>query len=237
MGNKRPSVLFFICDKMMILSKDHARKKAGRGVPVHKRSIMRKLLLCPALALCLCLSALADGALSLYRGHAQESVSFRMENAFPGDSVSQDYVISLSHNKALNLYFEAELTEQSNQLGDVLQVTVELPEEGAVLYSGSFSDLFGQTLEKPVSGAGESLLRYRIGVSMPTSAGNEYAQSHLLADFRWFIAVEDEAALTPPNTGDDSPIFLLSALLALSALCLAVLLLRRRRKEERHGGE
>ncbi len=136
------------------------------------------------------------------QGNAAEDASIRLSDAdvsggnlpfyavnmFPGDSITQDYLIQVSHREPVQLHYHADIRPGYETLAEVLMIAISLPEKGVVLYDGLMRDMpasVTHTLE-----AGEDSLRYRITVSLPTSAGNRYQNQGLIADFRWWYLEE-----------------------------------------------
>ena len=65
----------------------------------------------------------------------------RQENMFPGDSVSKDFNIQVSHQKAITLYYHADIRPGYEVLAEVLHIKIELPEKGETLYNGLMRDM------------------------------------------------------------------------------------------------
>ncbi len=147
---------------------------------------------------------------------------FAVENMLPGDVVTKDYTIKVSHKNPIDVYHRIDVLEGYEKLAEVLDVKVELPEKNIVLYEGLMKDMQNPVIYKYA--AGEKEVVYRISVSLDTSVGNEYQYKSLQADFRWWYAEEaeekpndSEASNTPedsapvdkievPTTGDRSNI-------------------------------
>lgn len=86
-----------------------------------------------------------------------------MENMFPGDSVVQEYSVSVSHKEAVTLYYHADIRAGYEILAEVLEAKIELADKGITLYDGLLRDM-PSALEYPLA-AGEDTLRYRITIS------------------------------------------------------------------------
>ena len=71
-------------------------------------------------------------------------------------------------------------------------------------------------------------LYYKITVYLDTSVGNEYQNTRLVSDFRWWV--EETGNLEPPSqTGDGFNTFLLAGTAVGSGVLLLVLWKKRRR--------
>ena len=174
--------------------------------------------------------------LQLYRNHASDNEQFEAQNMLPGDTVTQYFCVRAYHDAAASLVFETEITDQTNNLGDVLRIKVTDLGSGTVLCDAPFSEVDGRAVSSllQANADGESTVYYQVDVSMSTSVGNEYQASLLRADFNWYI--DGEESLTPsPSTGEGRDIVLWSALAVSSLLLIILLLLGRRREGHRHG--
>ena len=126
-------------------------------------------------------------------------IPFSVENMFPGDSKTQDFVIEVSHSEAVTLYYHADIRPGYDILAEVLQMKVELPDKGMTLYDGLMRDM-PNSLEYGLA-ANETSLTYRITVYLDTSVGNiteldtdgkRYMYQELVADFRWWYLEDDD---------------------------------------------
>ena len=163
--------------------------------------------------------------LELYKTKPEDNEKFEVKNMLPGDTVTGYYCVRVNHGEALDLYFTADITGQTKQLGDVLEIKVTRVGEDTALCDLPFSE---------ADGSGVTDVYYRIDVLLDTSVGNEYQAAMLKANFSWYV--KDEGGLTPPpQTGDTTNLVLWIVLAASSLLLILLLLLGRRRKEARHG--
>lgn len=161
--------------------------------------------------------------LELYKSKPEDNEKFEVENMLPGDTVTRYFCVRVNHGEALDLYFTADITGQTKQLGDVLEIKVTRVGEDTALCDLPFSEADGREYKTSVAenGGGVTDVYYRIDVSLDTSVGNEYQAAGLTADFKWFV--KDESGLVSPGTGDTS-ITVLWALLAASSAALIILL-------------
>ncbi len=123
-------------------------------------------------------------------GAIEKDWTFGGENVLPGDSISKDYPVTISHNKDITLGFEAVVKSDSEvPLASVLNVRIEDATNGKVICEGKLSEINGKTFTESIaySGKSETSLTYKITVTMDTSAGNEYQRSSVEMGFRWSI--------------------------------------------------
>ncbi len=170
-------------------------------------------------------------SIELYKGKASDNENFTAENMLPGDSEVKYFAVKVNHHKNVDVFFNAEVTEQTKALGEVLHIKVTHLENEKVLYDGTFADLNkdGYSELFATQSSTETVAYYKIEVSLPTSVGNEYSQAKLMADFNWYVT--DTDALDSPQTGDTSNIVLWFVLM-LSSLAMMIILLFFRRKIE-----
>lgn len=120
---------------------------------------------------------------------ADESANkiFTAENMFPGDVISQNYVLNISHSENIDIMFKAKVQEGFEKLAEVLKLKVEIPGV-ETLYDG----LMKYTPE-PVTytlPAAQQSVTYCLTVYIDTSVGNEYQSKPLKADFEWYYMAE-----------------------------------------------
>ena len=171
--------------------------------------------------------------LELYEGKPGDNQRFEARNMLPGDTETRYFCVKASHAKDLDVFFRADVTEQTKSLGDVLHIKVTHLETGKVLCDAPFNEITGKEFSERLKANSEKATTayYRIDVSLDTAVGNEYQAALLRADFHWYV--KDEGGLTPPPTGDITNMALW-ILLAASSLLIILLLAFRRRKEARH---
>lgn len=170
--------------------------------------------------------------LELYQGKPSDNQKFEVLNMLPGDSVTQYFCIKAYHNADITLYFNAEVTEETKSLSNVLHIKVTHVESGNVLCRCIFFRNRTQRLSLLLTAneQGESIANYQIDVSLDTSVGNEYQAASLKADLNWYV--EDDGGLTPPVTGENISLIIWIAV-AFISLALILLLILKRRKEAR----
>ena len=170
--------------------------------------------------------------LELYAGRPDANQKFEVSNMLPGDTETRYFCIRAYHDADIELFFRADVTEQTKSLGDALHIQVTHLDTGKVLCDASFADIDGKEFSELLAANAEeeTTAYYQIDVSLDTSVGNEYQAAVLQADFQWYV--EDEGGLTPPQTGDSFNPVLWAALAASSLLLILLLLFTRRRKED-----
>ncbi len=147
------------------------------------------------LAALLCTTAFAaEGSLKLKSTDGVVGERFAVGNMFPGDAVTQDYKVSVSHRNPVDIYFQATVRAESVPLNEVLKLKVELPEKGEILYDGLMAMNKTEKVTLPV---GENGLTYRLTAYLDTGVGNHYQNKTLVADFNWWYEEQ-------PGAGDGS---------------------------------
>lgn len=173
--------------------------------------------------------------IELYKGQPSDNEKFKVENMLPGDSETKYFAVKMSHHADAIVYFNAVVTEQTRSLADVLHIKITHLENGKVIYDGTFANMhtegYGETFATTQST--ETVAYYKIEVSLPTFAGNEYQATKLLADFTW--TVKDTGALDSPQTGDNSNIMLYFIIMLCSFAMVIILLFTKRREREVDG--
>lgn len=154
----------------------------------------------------------AAGNLTLRASSPKENMPFRVIDMLPGDSVTQTFVVNVKDRDARELRFALRLIPGSKKLAEVLNIRIftasanaPLDETTAPLYDGTFAELSEQTLSDPLildlNGDSSEKIYYAICVSLDTSAGNEYQNLSLEAQFHWSILSEN-AETTTTTTSD-----------------------------------
>ena len=190
------------------------------------------LLLAIALFLCVSTTALAADQVT--------GVPFNVSNMFPGDSVAEEYTVTVRHRDPLTLYFGIDIPNVDNKLAEALHVKVVLPSRNLTLYDGLMKDIPADGVPV-VLPRGENKMVYAITVTLPTSAGNEYMNRNLTVDLLWWYEQESSGGgypsqppqVTPSETGDSFSAPLYIGLGAV-ALCGVALLVLGKRKGGRH---
>ncbi len=133
----------------------------------------------------------------LYLGQDADNDAFNAQNMFPGDTVTKYYCLKVYHKADVAVYFDVTDIEETKSLGDVLNIKVtKFNEDGSseqVVYNGSFANAKGNAYSTtyPASFAQQTIAYYKIEVSLPTSAGNEYQGASLSANFNWYAENPD----------------------------------------------
>ena len=172
--------------------------------------------------------------LELYEGRPDVNQRFEVQNMFPGDTETRYFCVRAYHEEDITLFFRAEVTEQTKNLGDVLHIKVTHLDTGKVLCDAAFNEIDGEEFSELLTANAqeETTGYYQIDVFLDTSVGNEYQAAMLEADFEWYV--KDEGGLVePPQTGDTTNL-VLWIVLAVSSLLLMVFLWKRRKEEKRY---
>ncbi len=175
--------------------------------------------------------------IELYKWQPSDNEKFLVTNMLPGDTETKYFAVKVSHHTDVAVYFNAEITEQSKNLANVLHIKVTHLENGKEIYNGTFADMnidgYGETFATTEST--ETVAYYKIEVSLPTSTGNEYQAASLLADFNWYV--KDTDALDSPGTGDTSNIVLWFVLMLSSLVMIIIQLFSKRKEKEDENAE
>ena len=160
-------------------------------------------------------------AISLKSADDSTLLPFAVENMFPGDSVTKDVTVNVSHKGEITLHYHADIHPGYEILSEVLKIKVALPDKGTVLYDGLMLEM-PSSLTQNLS-ASEKSLTYRLTVYLDTSVGSvneidtdgkRYMYQSLKADFRWWFLEET----SPDNPTDpDDPTEYFSAVVKLTA--------------------
>ena len=128
----------------------------------------------------------AAAPVAIYSGQPATGQPFAVNNMFPGDSVTQYYNVSVSHKGTVTVHFNASVRDNPILAGG-LNVQVVLTNNNTILYNGTLAAMPTDLPVQTGSGNGTDNLVYAITVSLPTSAGNEYQNERLVADFNWWV--------------------------------------------------
>lgn len=188
----------------------------------------------------------ADPQLVLDKSQPSVNQSFSAAGMLPGDAVTEQYTLQVHRSGVITLLFDVIVTDETGDLGEALNIQVTDATGGAVLAEGTFDEVTGQVYRVQLpDGSGRIDRDFTIRVWMDTSAGNEYKNSSLEADFRWYVEGEpagpDEPAATPApgqlipaQTGDPSSLALWIALAVACALALAFIRIKTQRGRGQH---
>lgn len=172
--------------------------------------------------------------LELYEGRPGDNQRFEVKNMLPGDIETRYFCVKAYHGHDIDLFFKANVTEQTKNLGDVLHVKVTHLGTGKVLCDASVAEVNGREFSEILNSNDEKATTayYQIDVSLDTTVGNEYQTALLKADFHWYV--KDEGSLIPPQTGVNFNLTLWITLAGSSLLLLLLLAFRRRKEDVRH---
>lgn len=203
-----------------------------------------------------------QATLELYRGNASAAQAFALPNMLPGDTAEKEFTVNVSHRGKVTLYFSAGPDDAAAPLAGGLQLTVTC--NNTQLYSGIFADV-PAVLPVDVPGTAADTtdaMTYRVTVSLPTSAGNEYQNLTMTADLNWWVdelapapgtdpAASDSTATSGgatgqltgkpgfvkaltamPQTSDSFPLAVVVVIMAVSAIALAALVIAKRKGDD-----
>lgn len=129
--------------------------------------------------------------LALYKNHAAAETPFHVSNMFPGDQETKEYNIEVSYRGTLTVHYHADIRPGYEKLAEVLKCKIIV--NGAELYDGLMRDM-PTSADYQISSRGRTTeeLIYDITVYLDTSVGNPYQDQKLVADFRWWVEVEED---------------------------------------------
>lgn len=122
---------------------------------------------------------------------------FDVSNMLPGDQVTRYFCVKTYHTYNVKVYFQSNVVEQTNQLGDVLQIKVTDVTKGAangkIVAQGTFNEINQKSypVQLKQNENDSTTQYYKIDVSLDTSVGNQYQASKLSADFKWYVTDEE----------------------------------------------
>ena len=174
--------------------------------------------------------------LSLYRKQPEDNTPFNVVNMLPGDAVTQNYNVRVSHSGDVTVRFRAIIRPGYEKLAEVLMLRVKLLNTGETLYDGLMRDMPRSVNHKlTASGSTTSDLEYELTAYLDTSVGNEYQNQELIADFHWWVEGKEQSHLDSPKTGDDSHIVIFTVAAVAASIAVIILPVWRRREARRHG--
>ena len=174
--------------------------------------------------------------LSLYRKQPEDNTPFNVVNMLPGDAVTQNYNVRVSHSGDVTVRFRAIIRPGYEKLAEVLMLRVKLLNTGETLYDGLMRDMPRSVNHKlTASGSTTSDLEYELTAYLDTSVGNEYQNQELVADFHWWVEGKEQSHLDSPKTGDDSRIVIFAVAAVAASIAVIILPVWRRRDARRHG--
>ena len=146
--------------------------------------------------------------LELYAGQDYDQTAFAVSNMFPGDALYKEYNVQVSHRGIVVVHFDVNVrpTEdpEGERLEEVLGCKIEV--DGVEVYNGRMKDVpdFIDHETPDAAGATTTDLLYKITAYLDgPSVGNEYMNKDLVADFRWFVEVDEPKEPTQGGGGDD----------------------------------
>ena len=169
--------------------------------------------------------------LYLHKGNSDDNAPFEVENMFPGDSLSQNYCIRVSHSDDVDVKFAVKVKDDSAKLTEAMNIRITVTTTGEVLYEGLIKDIPDEMIcSLQTKEETESELCYQIDVWLDTKVGNKYQNKSLTADFNWWI--EGTENLEHPKTGDNFPIAMWGIIAGLVLMIGIIVLVSRRRTKE-----
>lgn len=171
-----------------------------------KHTISSSFIICCIFILNLILSTTpvyaVEDAIILNNPDENANKTFIAENMFPGDKISRDYVLNISHKENIDIMFKADVQEGYEILAEVLKLKVTILGSEDVLYNDLMKDM-PDSLTYPLPYNQQSVT-YRLTVYLETSVGNKYQNKNLMADFCWWYMAESTGGGTGNSSGGSS---------------------------------
>lgn len=146
-------------------------------------------------------AASVDISLSQADASARVNTPFNVENMLPGDTESLEAHVLVNHEDPLAVYLQVADLQETKQLSKVLEVSVTDRQTGRLIASATLDELSKgfQVAKLPVSSTGSSSLSWDVSVSLPTSAGNEYANARASFNLVWSAALPGQPGAGGPG--------------------------------------
>ena len=126
-------------------------------------------------------------SIELTNKEGYDNIPFEIKKMLPGDSVSQYYCVTATHNSNIIIRFGV-LLDLTQKLSSVMKIKVEelLPGNNVLLYDGLIKNCKDVDIELAESNNKKSEIYYRITVyTIGSEVDNEYVEESLEADFIW----------------------------------------------------
>ncbi len=127
-------------------------------------------------------------SIELTKKNGYDNVPFVIEDMLPGDSPTQCYCVSVTHDSTETVRFYINV-DTAQKLTAVMRVKIEqlIPDaEDKVLYNGLMKDCAAVDVNVTASSETVTPIYYRITVyTNGAEVGNEYAGESITADFSW----------------------------------------------------
>ena len=146
-------------------------------------------------------AASVDISLSQADSSARVNTPFNVENMLPGDTESLRAHVLVNHEDPLTVYFRVADLKETKQLSKALEVSVTDHETGKPVARAALNDLSKgfRVAELPASSSGSSTLTWDVSVSLPASAGNEYANARASFNLVWSVMVPEQPGGEAPG--------------------------------------
>lgn len=139
-----------------------------------------------------CCAYASSNEITLSGADPSENVRFELKNMFPGDSETKIFRVKVKHNGKVKVHCEAAVNTtgaDAANLGKAIKVRVKVGKEGMKdeeLYDGILPDMPDKAVYT-LSGYETTELTYTITAYIDTSAGNEFQNKSIQADFKWWL--------------------------------------------------
>ena len=133
-----------------------------------------------------CYAYAADNEITLSGANASENVRFDLGNMFPGDKETKTFRVKVKHSGTVKVHCEAVVNTADTAAAKAMKVQVKIGRDGTEIYDGEMLDMPDKAVYT-LSGSGTTELEYKITAYIETSAGNEFQNKMIRADFKWWL--------------------------------------------------
>lgn len=146
---------------------------------------------------------------------------FKITNMLPGDTFSQDYILSMKNPMDADIKIEIVRTSAITDYDLAKKLNVKITTEDnqnnkAFVYEGSMADFVNKPVMISVNAKSTNLI-YNISVGLPKETGNEYQNQNFSGNMKWEVI--NGMPTTNPNTGYKNRSFI------IIAICLIISIL------------
>lgn len=119
-------------------------------------------------------------------GDSSENIPFELKNMFPGDSSTQVFRVKVKHSGTVKVHCEAVVDSAYETAAKAMKVRVKIGKNEEQIYDGDMLEMPDSAVYT-LTGSETTELQYTITAYMDTSAGNEFQNKKIKADFKWWL--------------------------------------------------
>ena len=136
-----------------------------------------------------CCAYAGSNEITLSGTGTSDNIPFDLENMFPGDSETKEFKVKVKHSGKVKVHCEAVVDPAgttSAASAEAMRVEVKIDQAGTTIYDGEMLKMPDNAVYT-LTGAGTAELTYTITAYMDKSAGNEFQNQSIKADFKWWL--------------------------------------------------